>query len=283
MAIGGWENISTVQTRYYRSGKDNMRRGLGLLRLGEPVARRPGDPSAHTRRACCRILSVIPPTMTRQLFSHPTQPTIRARAALRRPQVTEPQASVQVTVMVEVRPTIQMDFRARVRATYRLLTSVIRSMFAMTTWSYSRPLHQHGPRHLTGAGRVRPGTESDPGPGRAPRLRTVGSSRRREHRGARPECRTHASCRVEVAGRRVHDRVHRVGEGRVDGSVTRCRTRPAPGPKSGSRPSRPTVVPRRGGNSPAVQVGVAERAVLNVAWDSQPAYPSGSRSARAVR
>jgi integrase len=28
MAIGGWENINTVQTRYYRSGKDNMERGL---------------------------------------------------------------------------------------------------------------------------------------------------------------------------------------------------------------------------------------------------------------
>jgi hypothetical protein len=33
-----------------------------------------------------------------------------------------------------------MDFRARVRATYRLFTSVICSMLAMTTWSYSRPL-----------------------------------------------------------------------------------------------------------------------------------------------
>ncbi len=31
MAIGGWENISTVQTRYYRSGKDNMERGLGYF------------------------------------------------------------------------------------------------------------------------------------------------------------------------------------------------------------------------------------------------------------
>jgi integrase len=28
MAIGGWENISTVQTRYYRSGRENMARGL---------------------------------------------------------------------------------------------------------------------------------------------------------------------------------------------------------------------------------------------------------------
>lgn len=29
MAIGGWENIATVQTRYYRSGEENMNRGLG--------------------------------------------------------------------------------------------------------------------------------------------------------------------------------------------------------------------------------------------------------------
>ncbi|SFC64277.1 hypothetical protein SAMN04487968_10914 [Nocardioides terrae] len=28
MAIGGWENIGTVQTRYYRSGHDNMVEGL---------------------------------------------------------------------------------------------------------------------------------------------------------------------------------------------------------------------------------------------------------------
>lgn len=28
MAIGGWENIGTVQTRYYRSGDENMNRGL---------------------------------------------------------------------------------------------------------------------------------------------------------------------------------------------------------------------------------------------------------------
>lgn len=28
MAIGGWENIGTVQTRYYRSGEENMRSGL---------------------------------------------------------------------------------------------------------------------------------------------------------------------------------------------------------------------------------------------------------------
>lgn len=31
MAIGGWENISTVQTRYYRSGRDNMERGLSYF------------------------------------------------------------------------------------------------------------------------------------------------------------------------------------------------------------------------------------------------------------
>jgi integrase len=31
MAIGGWENIGTVQTRYYRSGRDNMERGLSYF------------------------------------------------------------------------------------------------------------------------------------------------------------------------------------------------------------------------------------------------------------
>lgn len=31
MAVGGWENIGTVQTRYYRSGKDNMERGLSYF------------------------------------------------------------------------------------------------------------------------------------------------------------------------------------------------------------------------------------------------------------
>lgn len=31
MAIAGWENIATVQTRYYRSGRDNMERGLSFF------------------------------------------------------------------------------------------------------------------------------------------------------------------------------------------------------------------------------------------------------------
>ncbi|SEC95992.1 hypothetical protein SAMN04489844_3344 [Nocardioides exalbidus] len=31
MAIGGWENINTVQTRYYRSGDDNMNGGLAAF------------------------------------------------------------------------------------------------------------------------------------------------------------------------------------------------------------------------------------------------------------
>jgi hypothetical protein len=31
MAVGGWENIATVQNRYYKSGKDNMERGLGYF------------------------------------------------------------------------------------------------------------------------------------------------------------------------------------------------------------------------------------------------------------
>jgi hypothetical protein len=31
MAIGGWENIATVQTRYYRSGRDNMQAGLNYF------------------------------------------------------------------------------------------------------------------------------------------------------------------------------------------------------------------------------------------------------------
>lgn len=31
MAVGGWVNIGTVQTWYYRSAKDNMERGLGYF------------------------------------------------------------------------------------------------------------------------------------------------------------------------------------------------------------------------------------------------------------
>jgi hypothetical protein len=31
MAVGGWENIGTVQTRYYRSGRENMERGLSYF------------------------------------------------------------------------------------------------------------------------------------------------------------------------------------------------------------------------------------------------------------
>jgi hypothetical protein len=31
MAVGDWESISTVQTRYDRSGRDNMERGLGYF------------------------------------------------------------------------------------------------------------------------------------------------------------------------------------------------------------------------------------------------------------